>query len=425
MTFPKLVRREHGTTRHQDTLSSVWLVLTFAVITVNQAFAVPDGSAECMACHEDASLKDAANRSLFVSQAAFDKSIHGRMGVSCVSCHVDLEGFTDFPHADRLARVDCSTCHSDARQKFETSIHGTAKVEGKGEPVTCVACHGYHDVLEKSDVRSKSHPMQQANTCGSCHFTQVRTKKGGDFVRGYLDSVHGQAISKSGLSTSATCATCHGAHAVRRSAEPGSPMSRDKVPNTCGQCHSGILLDYIEGVHGKDFEGGIQDVPVCTDCHGEHGIRSPQDKLSTVHPSHVAQTCARCHDNQELIERYKLPEARLRTFEGTFHGIALSYGETRVANCASCHGFHNIRPSADPKSPIHPTNLPATCGHCHPGAGEKLSAVKIHILDPRAANYAGFIVGRFYYYLIVIMMSSFVLYILADLRARLAEKKKP
>ena len=35
------------------------------------------------------------------------------------------------------------------------------------------------------------------------------------------------------------------------------------------------------------------------------------------------------------------------------------------ANCASCHGFHNIFPSSDVRSSVNADNLNQTCGRCH------------------------------------------------------------
>ena len=168
-------------------------------------------------------------------------------------------------------------------------------------------------------------------------------------------------------------------------------------------------------MHRQDFQKGIRDVPVCTDCHGEHQIFRPR----TNNPRSMQRkwlSPAGCHDNQDLTRIYDLPAQRLRSFQGRFHGIASHFGETRVANCISCHGFHNIRPSSDPKSPINPANLPNTCGQCHGGAIQRLTLVKLHVLDPKAANYAGFIIQNFYFYTISIVMGSFVLYIAADLK---------
>ena len=35
---------------------------------------------------------------------------------------------------------------------------------------------------------------------------------------------------------------------------------------------------------------------------------------------------------------------------------------TKKYNCASCHGFHKILPSSDPKSTVNTKNLGQTCG---------------------------------------------------------------
>jgi hypothetical protein len=388
-----------------------------------QLLAAPEANEQCLACHEDPSLRDSAGKSLFVAQKDFAKSIHGMSGLSCVSCHTDLEGVTDFPHSENLAKVNCSLCHGEAQRKFKHSVHAGARLKD-GTTVSCVSCHGYHDVLTRTDSDSRSHPLQLPQTCGSCHFSKGERGKTAGFVKSYLESVHGKALSKAGLSTSATCVTCHGAHEVKQPEDPLSPVSRRHVPETCGQCHSGILRDYREGVHGQAFSEGVREVPVCTDCHGEHEIRSPLDRQSKVYPTQVALTCAKCHDDQEITLKYNLPTSRLRSFQGTFHGLASAYGETRVANCASCHGFHNIRRSDDPKSPINPVNLPQTCGQCHIGAGQHLKRVTIHVLDERAANYAGYLVKKLYFYFIASVIGAFLIYILADLNARRRQRKR-
>jgi hypothetical protein len=383
-------------------------------------FGSQDPNEQCLTCHGEDGLKDEVGRSLFAPKEQLEQSVHGKAGIGCVDCHHDLESVTDFPHAQKLAKVNCGTCHEEAQKKFEISVHAGATNEGK--VMSCVSCHGHHDIAAVKDVHSKTHPLNQPQTCGACHFSHDQGRKGSDFVKAFLLSVHGLALSRTGLSNSATCATCHASHDIKRTQDSSSPMFRRNVPNTCGQCHAGILKDYLEGVHGRDFMKGSRDVPVCTDCHGEHQILPPEDKHSKVFSTQIALTCARCHDNDELIQKYRLPAKRLRTFQGSFHGVASAYGETRVANCASCHGFHNIRPSSDPNSTIHPTHLPQTCGQCHPGAGEKLSQAKIHILDPKSANYAGYIIQKAYLYLIAIMMGTFIFYIAADLKARLVKR---
>jgi nitrate/TMAO reductase-like tetraheme cytochrome c subunit len=57
----------------------------------------------------------------------------------------------------------------------------------------------------------------------------------------YMDSIHGRALTRSGLLVAANCSDCHGAHEIKPRAEPTSRVFRANVPKTCGACHAGIL----------------------------------------------------------------------------------------------------------------------------------------------------------------------------------------
>jgi len=209
---------------------------------------------------------------------------------------------------------------------------------------------------------------------------------------------------------------------VKCSLDPSSRVSRKNIINTCGQCHLGIKHDYLEGVHGQAFLKGSHDVPVCTDCHSEHSIQAPQFLSSSVYPTKVAKVCSRCHDNEALSQRYGFLTSRLKTYSRSYHGIASRFGETKVANCTSCHGFHDIRPSSDPKSSINPKNLPQTCGKCHPGAGVNFTKGKIHVISEKLSNKWAYYVRIFYIILISSIISFFLIFILVDLGHRLQQK---
>jgi cytochrome b subunit of formate dehydrogenase len=125
---------------------------------------------------------------------------------------------------------------------------------------------------------------------------------------------------------------------------------------------------------------GARDAPVCTDCHGEHQILAPSEALSLVNPSRVSSvTCGRCHGDERLDTRYNLPADRVPTFADSYHGLALRAGSQTVANCASCHGVHNIFPSNDRRSTVNPANLAHTCGACHSGAGQTFAIGPVHV----------------------------------------------
>jgi cytochrome b subunit of formate dehydrogenase len=84
-----------------------------------------------------------------------------------------------------------------------------------------------------------------------------------------------------------------------------------------------------------------------------------------------------------------------------------------VANCASCHGAHNILPSNDPRSTIHRANLVKTCGQCHPGVTEKFVAAKVHVNAPLSADVGSIAVRwirKAYLGLIVVVIGGMVLH---------------
>ena len=373
---------------------------------------------DCLVCHGDSSLKS-QGRSLFVDGAKSAASIHGSAGISCVDCHADLTEVSDFPHAEKLKPVACATCHQNEAAAVGESAHGGALSGTMPVPVLCKDCHGTHEIPSGKDPASRTFPLNIPETCTACHAGRVPTERGPEFVGQYLQSVHYRALSKAGLSSAATCVSCHGGHDVRPVGDTRSRVARPNIIRTCGACHAGIERDYLEGVHGKAFVKGSRDVPVCTDCHAEHDIRSPADLGSIVYATKVAAVCSRCHDDEGLARQYGLLTSRLKTYAASYHGMASKSGETRVANCASCHGHHDIRPSTDPRSSVSPANLAATCGTCHPGAGANFSRGRIHVVSVRTENRWAYTVKVVYLVVIGGLISVFLAFIAADLFRRL------
>jgi len=134
-------------------------------------------------------------------------------------------------------------------------------------------------------------------------------------------------------------------------------------------------------VHGEALSRGVREAPVCTTCHGEHRILAPSSPASPVNPQHIRETCAQCHGNVRLSAKFGLPADRIVSFDASYHGLAAAAGSQSVANCATCHGVHDILPSSDPRSTVSSKNLGATCGKCHPGAGTRFALGSIHVLS--------------------------------------------
>jgi predicted CXXCH cytochrome family protein len=56
---------------------------------------------------------------------------------------------------------------------------------------------------------------------------------------------------------------------------------------------------------------------------------------------------------------------QLEKYKTSIHGQKIFKGDSKVANCASCHGNHDIKHVKDPNSKVYPTNIPSTCNKCH------------------------------------------------------------
>jgi cytochrome b subunit of formate dehydrogenase len=382
----------------------------------NRAPASRAGDAACLLCHAG----DAATAKAPAPPAAVAASVHGAAGISCVLCHVDLQG-AELPHEESLAPVSCAGCHPEASAAHANGVHAHV-LAGGGLAAACTDCHGTHDVLSVDDPRSPVYALNVPATCEACHRPSppaAHPAPAGEEVRLYDTSVHGRLLLEKGLLVSATCVSCHGSHEVRPTRDPEASTSRRHVPYTCGTCHAGVLAGYLAGVHGADFLTGGADVPVCTDCHSEHAIEDPARAASSVSATNVAATCARCHANDELARRYGIEGGRFASWGASYHGIAAGFGETRAANCASCHGYHAILPPSDPRSPVHPDNLQKTCGKCHAGAGAAFARVPVHSRIDRETNFVPWLVRRIYAVVVVATIGAFLLFILIDLFGRL------
>ena len=96
----------------------------------------------------------------------------------------------------------------------------------------------------------------------------------------------------------------------------------------------------------------------------------PIDKKTATATTAVAtDSCAKCHEGVALTQEFGVASGRVTSYKDSYHGMASQLGSKVVANCASCHGVHNILPSSDPRSMINSANLAQTCGQCHIGAG--------------------------------------------------------
>ena len=378
----------------------------------------------CLACHGQAGMTSSTGKSISIDPAKHTASVHGTLG--CQDCHTTIK---DFPHPDKVPKVQCSTCHTDEAshvagsihsalgdvacqschgdphevsaaaetapakcaqchadevKDFRKSIHGQAAAARDPDAPTCSSCHSsVHQVRVSSDAASPVAKKNLADTCASCHSNpQFLSRHKIPFahpVELYRQSVHGRAVVD-GDGAAASCSDCHGSHGIFPPKDARSKTNHWNIPATCGHCHADIAKTYGESVHGQAMKDGVSAAPVCSDCHGEHLILGPKEQASLVNAGRVSMaTCGRCHSDERLALRYNLPADRVPSYADSYHGLAQRGGSQIVANCASCHGVHNIFRSNDARSTVNAANLSKTCGACHAGAGDHFIIGPVHV----------------------------------------------
>ncbi|MFC2171610.1 hypothetical protein ACFLU6_03145 [Acidobacteriota bacterium] len=308
-------------------------------------------------------------------------SVH--KGLECSDCHIEGKHDEEKPH---LGTTACTGCHEAENLTYRVSAHGMRLSAGDPDAPLCWTCHGRHSITspQTDEMEFKKRIVR---ICLNCH-TDERLAGRHDLppaaiMVAYQWSVHGQAVLKERDETGRrppVCVDCHGAHNAHPIDGAAHPENKFMIEKICSssECHQIIGEEYEGSIHWKALADGELESPSCTDCHGEHSIFAHTDPRSFVGPKKVTKTCSACHDSMKISAKLELETNRYESYSKSVHGIFSFRGDMRVANCASCHGAHDIRPASDPDSMISKVNLARTCGQCHPGSPADFTGLTIH-----------------------------------------------
>jgi predicted CXXCH cytochrome family protein len=221
---------------------------------------------------------------------------------------------------------------------------------------------------------------QQSNDeCLSCH--QELDDELLTPAQNYVNDIH--------YKMNITCSGCHGGDATTDDDEIA--MSEEKgfigVPErktryeVCTNCHSdekkmknygsNIPVDQYKklenSVHFQPSNNNQGPIADCVTCHSVHDIKRVNDPESKVYPTKVVQLCESCHSNANFMKNYNtsLPVDQVIKYRTSKHGILNAKGDPNVAECASCHGHHEIYSVNDSRSLVYATNIPMVCSNCH------------------------------------------------------------
>jgi len=196
--------------------------------------------------------------------------------------------------------------------------------------------------------------------CLACHGEPGAVSAGGRSL-----TVAAEAFAAS-VHAGASCVDCH--QDLSRQTEWPHPAKLARV--SCAGCHEGAVAKYEAGIHAvtrHDRPGSL--AATCVDCHGTHDIRPSTDRASRTHHLNLSGTCGRCHGNAEVIRREQIRSGNvLADYRDSIHGRAVAKSGLMVApTCSDCHAAHDVTRLTSAASPVHRSNVAATCGKCHDG----------------------------------------------------------
>jgi len=216
-----------------------------------------------------------------------------------------------------------------------------------------------------------------------------------------------------------TCDECH----------PGEvpPCPPQLKPVSCKTCHKDQTLAVGKSGHGNNIVDYIKEKRgaatldlVCMSCHGEdtHLMKKKDDPISPVFPANVSNACSTCHGQKSKSDKFEIEPSVVTTYLNSYHGLYQRLGDTRTANCFSCHGNHAVLEAGDDRSPVHPANLGATCAGCHPELAGAAIRGKVHVAR-QDSHFAVGIVRYFYIALIAAAVGAMLVHNAADLRYKI------
>lgn len=212
---------------------------------------------DCTGCHGNPgmtkTLPTGEEKSLYVDAEAYTQSVHGSL-LACQACH---SGYEAFPHPSpdtqpseeymASARTVCQTCHP---VPYDEMLGGAHADSAGNNAMTCVDCHGAHD------IREAQAPVLRATTlalCRGCHEDRQLMEAYGvstNVVTTYLRDFHGRTSllkTKTGTQAwieEAVCTDCHGSHSILRVGDDDSRAMKENLTATCRQCHAGATPNF-------------------------------------------------------------------------------------------------------------------------------------------------------------------------------------
>ncbi len=188
---------------------------------------------KCLGCHASA-------------HPNFERSDHGKAGVSCTSCH-SVHAFESEASLLKVSQPKlCYTCHTDIKPEFSQPFHHRVD-EGL---ITCSDCHDPHGTFQSKAA--------EINSRSECHMHQM------PYRNSWSICLEHPVIKTEG------CTSCHSPHGSQNA----RLLNVSNINTLCLQCHSGTNMSAFP--HAVSPTGPVHNQAAqyvaCTNCHTQiHG----------------------------------------------------------------------------------------------------------------------------------------------------------
>lgn len=238
---------------------------------------------------------------IFIARDDFARSVHGKhlctdchrnieelpheeplpLHVSCVECHESNFAEQQGSEDPKYKRLDVVVKQID---RYMHSVHARPGTKDSSKiNATCYDCHDAHNIGPAGSPARAEARLKNPVACGKCHEKQQTA---------YVASVHGKEVLEKQNSKAAVCSDCHTSHTIDVTKADDTKLV---ITQQCGNCHDDEYATYMGTYHGQVNRLGYTYTAKCFDCHGAHDIKRVADPASQVHMDNRLQTCHKCH----------------------------------------------------------------------------------------------------------------------------------
>ncbi|MBZ0291646.1 MAG: cytochrome c3 family protein [Anaerolineae bacterium] len=206
----------------------------------------------------------------------------------CSDCHSGhaVQPLTDADTHEHLLNAGltsvemCKSCHAEIYDRYTTSVHGSALLEGNQDVPTCADCHGVHNTKGPSD---SSFRLFSPQTCATCHADEALMAKyeiSTDVFETYVADFHGTTVSifqntaPDQPFNAPVCVDCHGVHDIMAVDSESSPLLKDNLVSVCQRCHPDATTSFPDAWLSH-YQPSFERTPWVAFANAAYGIAIP------------------------------------------------------------------------------------------------------------------------------------------------------